>query len=95
MPEAALQKAVTDLCKLLGIWWYHVGDSRRDRAGWPDLALIGRRLIYRELKTDSGTLRIEQAEVGARMRRAGVDWAVWRPADLRSGKILAELEAIR
>jgi hypothetical protein len=95
MPEAALQKAVTDICGLLGIWWYHVGDSRRDRPGFPDLVLIGRTTIFRELKTETGTVTTEQAEVGARLQRSGQSWAVWRPRDLHSGRVLAELEAIR
>jgi hypothetical protein len=96
MPEAALQKAVTDLAALLGIWWYHAAQPRRDNPGWPDLVLIGRRgALFRELKRDGRQPTAIQSEVGRRMRYAGLDWAVWRPADLRAGAVMSELEKIR
>lgn len=95
MPEAALQGAVTDICKLYGVWWYHANIPRRDRAGWPDLALVGGRgAMFRELKRDGKNPTAIQSEVGLRMTRAGLDWGVWRPADLRSGRIHKEIEAI-
>jgi hypothetical protein len=95
-PEAAFQKAVTDLCDWLGLWWYHVTDSRKDKAGFPDLVIIGPHgARFRELKKADGKVSAEQAGVGARMCAAGLDWGVWWPADLFSGRIKDELEAIR
>lgn len=94
--EAGFQRAVTGLADWLGVWHYHVHDSRRDSAGWPDLALLGDRgFMLRELKTASGRLRDDQAAWGSRLRKAGQDWAVWRPEDLASGRVQRELEAIR
>jgi hypothetical protein len=96
MTEAQLQAAVLDLCKLLGIWWYHAYQPKYDNAGWPDLVLIGSRAtIFRELKKAGQDPTPEQADVGARLARSGQDWDVWRPADLRSLRILRELQAIR
>lgn len=95
-PEAAFQKAVTDLCDWCGLWWYHVTDSRMDKAGFPDLVIIGRHGgLFRELKKTTGKPSDAQLDVGDRMRTAGLDWDVWKPADLRSGRIKRELEAIR
>jgi hypothetical protein len=93
--EQVLQAAVTQFCRSLGIAWYHTYDSRRSNKGWPDLVLCGRGLLHRELKTDQGKLTAEQERWGDKLRRAGADWAVWRPADLRSGRILRELMEIR
>lgn len=96
MPEGELQNGVFKLCSLLGIWWYHVTDSRKDRAGFPDLVLVGRRGgLFRELKREDKNPTAIQSEVGLRMSRAGWDWDVWRPSDLASGRVLRELEGIR
>ena len=93
--ERSLQAAVTDLLDLLGIAWYHTYDSRRSNKGWPDLAICGRKFMLRELKNANGELTHDQVRWGQRLQAAGVDWAVWRPADLWSGRIQRELEAIR
>lgn len=87
---------MTELAGLLGVWWYHNPDSRRSNPGWPDLVLCGRRgTIFRELKTATGVVSGEQAAWGARLLDGGLDWDVWRPGDLQSGRIARELQAIR
>jgi hypothetical protein len=94
--EADLQGAVTDLATWLGIWWWHDIDPRRNKAGWPDLYLLGKNgELYRELKNATRKPTPEQAALGERMTIAGVNWALWRPADWRSGRIRHELEEIR
>lgn len=104
MTHAGLQKAVTDLCDWYGIWHWHDRDSRKNKAGLPDLLLIGTydregsgsvAELWRELKVPPDKLRPEQRETGNRMLAAGVDWAIWTPDDWRSGRIRTELEAIR
>ena len=95
MSEQGLQAAITQLCRMLGVRWYHTADSRRSNKGWPDLAMWARGFILRELKTDAGKLTAEQQRCGDELRAAGQDWDVWRPADLTSGRILRELQAIR
>jgi len=94
--EVHLQGAVIDMCRLFGVAWYHAYNSRRSVAGWPDLALCGSRgFMLRELKTETGRLSDEQHNWGLMLRSAGVNWDVWRPADLQSGRVQRELEAIR
>ena len=93
--ERSLQATVEEMCKLFGIAWYHTFDSRRSTKGWPDLALCGSKFMLRELKTDNGALTERQVSWGKRLRDAGQDWDVWRPADLQSGRIERELRAIR
>lgn len=96
MTEEQFQRTVIAMCKLLGIGWYHPYFSRRSAAGWPDLALCGNGgFLLRELKTERGRLTRDQEAWGARLRSAGQDWDVWRPADLHSGRVQRELEAIR
>lgn len=58
--------------------------------GWLDLTLIHptqRRVIFAELKSDAGTVRSEQAIVGAFLIGAGQETYVWRPVDLDDGTI--------
>jgi len=96
MTEADLQTAVLGLAAWLGVLAYHTHDSRRSQSGWPDLALCGTRgMILRELKSAQGRPSKTQLEWGERLTLAGQDWDIWRPADLASGRIHSELQAIR
>lgn len=99
MTEAELQDRIRSMCDSLGLAVQHIHDPRRSwLPGWPDLVIIGDRTIYRELKTERGTLSPEQRDVGGRLTRAGQDWAVWRPRDLLTGTIgrqLADAAAIQ
>ena len=85
--EAHLRKLLGDL----GLFGYHPHASQRSAPGWPDWVIVGNRIIYRELKTEHGSLSAAQRDVGERITRAGGDWAVWRPRDLISGKIARQL----
>jgi hypothetical protein len=94
----SLDAHVRALMKDLGLWGYHSRISKGSEPGWPDWVIIGHRILYRELKTEHGTLSPEQRAVGARITRAGGNWAVWRPRDLLNGTIagqLAECAAIQ
>jgi hypothetical protein len=92
--EQQFQQAVIQLIRVLGLRWYHTADSRRSNKGFPDLLIIGARVLYRELKTAKGRVTVEQHNWGADLKRAGQSWDVWRPEDLQSGRILRELREI-
>lgn len=94
--EEELQEHVRSLCAALGLAVQHVHDPRRSwLPGWPDLVIIGPAGIrYRELKSETGSLRPDQRSVGSRITRAGGNWAVWRPRDWYSGVIQRQLEEI-
>ena len=88
MSERDLQATVTGLCDLLRLDHFHVLTSKGMRPGWPDLVIIGpRRVLYRELKSETGKLTPDQRRIGSKLINAGCDWAVWRPRDLVSGVI--------
>lgn len=96
MTEAHFQGSVIAICKLLGVAWFHPYYSERSVPGYPDLTLCGNRgVLFRELKTEVGKLTRTQEEWLTRLSKASQDADVWRPADLASGRILAELKAIR
>lgn len=64
--------------------------------GWPDWFLVSvrrRRSMFRELKTNTSTLDVDQARVIAILQAAGADADVWRPRDLESGRIERELRS--
>lgn len=94
MTEAELERAVRDLLGYYRLFGYHPHDSRRSEPGWPDWVIVGTRILWRELKSSTGQLRPEQRRVRDLLGAAGQDWAVWRPADLQSGRIAAELRAV-
>jgi hypothetical protein len=89
--EAELDREVRRLIRARGLWGFHPFDSRRSAPGWPDWTIVGRRIIYRELKSSTGDLTPHQRRVGYLIQATGADWAVWRPTDLRSGRIGREL----
>lgn len=91
IPEADLQAEVTRLCADLGLYHFHPRHSACSEPGWPDSVIVGRKVIYRELKSEIGRLTPEQAELGQQLKRAGQNWRVWRPSDWLSGQIRNEL----
>ncbi|MER7331619.1 MULTISPECIES: VRR-NUC domain-containing protein [unclassified Micromonospora] len=106
MSEEDLQRQIINLARLYNIKVAHFPPSKSvagkwmtavaaDAKGYPDLTLVGTRVLFRENKTDRGTLSPEQKQWIADLRAAGADVDVWRPRDWHSGRIRAELEAIR
>src|SRR2546421_301214 len=89
--EAHVRKLIADL----GLFGYHPRNSKGSQAGWPDWVIIGRAgILYRELKSESGSLSPEQRYVGELITRAGGNWRVWRPRDLLDGSIGRELAGV-
>lgn len=71
---------------------YHTRDSRRSAPGFPDWVFAGRRgVMFRENKTARGRVWPDQRQWLDLLDWAGADAAVWRPADLASGRISYEL----
>jgi VRR-NUC domain len=106
MSEADLQGVVIDLAHLYRWRVAHFrsvavkhGDRvayetpvQADGAGFPDLVLVrGGRVLYRELKSERGTLSAAQQDWLHALRSAGADANVWRPSDWISGEIEAVL----
>jgi hypothetical protein len=50
--------------------------------------------MFREIKTKKGRLSPAQVECSAAMLGAGLDFAVWRPADVISGEIVRQLQEL-
>lgn len=106
-PEERLKLAVLDLCKHLGLKVAHFrpGMTKRgnwvtavqgDGKGYPDLTIVGPGgFMWRELKDDGKYPTPEQKAWLADLTAAGADADVWKPKDLISGRIKAELTAIR
>ena len=66
---------------LTGWQWYHTGDSRKSNAGFPDLVMVRERVVYAELKKQSGKVSPEQQVWIDALRAAGEEVYVWRPSD--------------
>jgi len=62
-------------------------------AGFPDLVLVGGRVLYRELKSMRGRTSDAQSAWLASLRAAGADACVWRPSDW--DEIVVELGRIK
>jgi len=88
MPEKELQTIVERLLRAHGYKSYHVFDSRRSEAGWPDIVAIREgRILVIELKSEKGNVSKEQREWLDEWGKTSAEVWVWRPADLDSGVI--------
>lgn len=105
MTENDLLVAVLDLCKLRRAHVHHCRPalSRSGRwmtpiqgdAGFPDLVIVtASAVLWRELKGVKGRATPQQRLWHQRLSDAGQDVAVWKPQDLASGRIDAELRGL-
>ena len=94
MTEAQLQALIREACRWHQLLVYHPYDSRRSEAGYPDLTIVGKSVLFRELKSDRGRLTHVQDTWLRRLAAAGLDSDVWRPADWPD-RVLSELGAVR
>lgn len=92
--EAELQSVIADLAKWLGYrLQYHTYDSRRSAMGFPDLVLVGRgRVLFVEVKSDTGQLTKQQIEWYAGLLDNGAEAYIWRPEDWKNGTVEKELK---
>lgn len=91
--EADFQRQVTDLCDWLGLMWHHETDSRKSKAGFPDLVICGPGgIVFFELKTQRGRVSSAQHQWIEALQRAGQKAYVARPGNLAGIKrLLTEL----
>lgn len=106
-PEDELLAQVLGLAKLLHIRSAHFRPAQTqtgrwvtavqgDGKGYPDLTLVASGgVLFRELKATRGTVSPEQKAWLQALTDAGADAGVWRPVDWASGRIEAELRALR
>ena len=80
MTEKQFQAKVIDMAKIFKWTYYHTYSSKRSPAGFPDLVLVRDRVLFRELKTDTGKLSPHQKLWGEKLTEGGADFAVWRPS---------------
>jgi hypothetical protein len=92
MNEAAWQQQVVDLARLTRWLVHHTRPARRADGTWstpiqgdpgfPDLVMIrGSRVLWVELKSDTGRLTTDQMAWRDRLLLAGQEWYCWRPRD--------------
>lgn len=95
MSEKDFQTGVLKLARFHGFTLrYHTHDSRRSAPGFPDLVLVNPRtgrVLWRELKRNKGRVSPNQQDWLNGLTAAGMDAGMWRPKDLDSGRVLAEL----
>lgn len=91
MTEAELQKAVEEICDRMDLLWFHDNDSRRNKPGFPDLVIVGRKVLFVELKSDDGHIKPAQLEWCVKLQEADAMYRLWRPRDFYSGRIQNEL----
>lgn len=107
MTEDDLLRTVLDMAKRMGVMTAHFRRAQSqtgrwltavqgDGKGYPDLTIVGKGgVLFRELKAAKGALKPEQKAWLAALEEAGADVGTWRPADLHSGRIEAEIRAAR
>ena len=82
-PEEQFQQAIIDLARTLGYRAYHTHDSRKSEPGFPDLVLAraaDNRLIYAEVKTETGRTTPDQEWWLQFLAARGEETYLWRPS---------------
>lgn len=93
MYERDWQRRITDSCDYLGLTYHHETDSRRSRAGFPDLVIVGPGgVVFAELKAERGRVRPQQQEWIVALKEAGAEVHIWRPSDWNA--VLDRLRAL-
>lgn len=83
LTEKQWQEQVLRLAGLHGFHAYHTHDSRRSQPGFPDLVLVkGGRLIFAELKTETGKTSLAQDVWLEALDETPAEVYLWRPSDL-------------
>ena len=90
MSEAELQTEVIKRANTYDFKWYHTHDSRRSKAGYPDLTMVHKRtgrLIFAELKRERCGATADQREWLKVLQLSGALVVLWKPRHLFSGEI--------
>ena len=82
--EKQFQDQIIELAKYCGYLVYHDADSRRSEPGFPDLCLVGDKLIFLEVKRQSGVVSEAQKIWITRLVKNGITARVVRPSDWES-----------
>jgi hypothetical protein len=92
--EKAWQGQVVELARMLGWRHFHAFDSRRSPSGYPDLTLVRDRVVWVELKSESGKPSAAQRSWLDALEAAGAEVYLWKPSDLEEvGRVLSRREA--
>lgn len=82
--EAEFLMQVRQLARVLHWRDYHTGDSRRSPHGFPDLTLVSvrqRRIVFAELKSETGKVTPAQQEWISDLIEAGQEAYIWKPSE--------------
>lgn len=91
MRERDFGHQVEALASTLGLLYFHTFRSEHSAPGFPDYVIVGKKVLYRELKRTTGRVTPAQQHWLDRLAAAGQNATVWRPEDLLSGRILREM----
>jgi hypothetical protein len=83
MLERDWQRQVVDLALTFGYDYYHTYRSKKSPAGFPDLVLVGRRVIFCELKRENTHPSPLQVAWLRRLHAAGAEVYLLRPRHLQ------------
>lgn len=83
MTEKEFSQSIYDFAGILGYLVHRIYDSRRSKAGYPDLTIVGYgRVIFVELKSEKGHTTHMQDIWAEELRQCpGVEYYLWRPSD--------------
>lgn len=83
MDETQFRAELLKLAGMLGWLCYFTYRSKRSPKGYPDLTLCRERVIFAELKSDTGRHRYDQKRWLEALRKAKQEVYTWRPRDLQ------------
>ena len=82
--EKQFEAQVKDLALLFHWKYYHTWRSIHSPAGFPDDVLVRERVVFAELKSETGQPTPEQYFWLLALTEAGQECYLWRPSDLET-----------
>lgn len=83
MTEREFSQSIVDAARTLGWRVYRTWTSLHSPKGFPDLCMVRRgRILFAELKTDTGKVTPDQQAWLDDLRAVGVEVYLWRPSDI-------------
>lgn len=79
--ERDWQSEVIEIAGAGGWMHYHTHDSRKSARGFPDLVFVRERVVYAELKSETGKPSDDQVRWLHALAAAGQEVYLWRPRD--------------
>ena len=103
--EKQLERAIVEMARFYHWMVFHARPAQTqkgwrtpvayDGKGFPDLTLVGARVVFAEIKAKGGKLSPDQIRWREQIQKAGGEWYLWTPTEWEAGEVQSIASALR